>query len=104
MHAHTYIHICMHDTHKQSHTHTHTHTQLQVPFARFVTQQEISYLKRCTISRVFHESRVLGSHPREQYEGVFDIVVPSGGRLEVTGGPFTVPLILSPSTACYLML
>ena len=46
---------------------------------------DISYLKRYTISAVFRESKVLGSHPREQYECQFDIVTPNPGRSALWG-------------------
>lgn len=53
----------------------------RVPFARYVTHQDISYLKRYIISRTYRESKVLGSHPRELCECVFDIVSPNPGCL-----------------------
>ena len=37
----------------------------------------ISPTHRYTISPVYHESKVLGAHPREQFEAQFDIVTPS---------------------------
>ena len=53
---------------------------VQVPFARYVVQQDISYLKRFCISPVYKESKVLGFHPKEHLECQFDIVSPSQER------------------------
>ncbi|XP_064390621.1 eIF-2-alpha kinase GCN2-like isoform X2 [Halichondria panicea] len=59
----------------------HLPPNLRVPFARFVVQQGISYLKRYSIACVYRESRVLGFHPREHIECQFDIVSPSQDSL-----------------------
>lgn len=52
---------------------------LRVPFARYVYNHDITYLKRYTISRVFRENKLVGAHPREVLECAFDIITPSPG-------------------------
>jgi translation initiation factor 2-alpha kinase 4 len=50
----------------------------RLPLAHYLLhQQDLTYLKRYTISPVYNESKVLGAHPREQFEAQFDIVTPS---------------------------
>ena len=52
----------------------------QVPFARYVVQQNITYLKRYAISSVYRENKVQGFRPRECLECQFDIVSPTQAR------------------------
>ena len=49
------------------------------PYRYYTSPPHTSYCCvwcRYTISAVYHESKVLGSHPREQFEAQFDIVTP----------------------------
>uniref|UniRef100_A0A1B6C0L6 non-specific serine/threonine protein kinase n=1 Tax=Clastoptera arizonana TaxID=38151 RepID=A0A1B6C0L6_9HEMI len=55
---------------------------LRIPFARFLAQNPgITHIKRYAFERVFKERRVLGLHPRELNECVFDIVSTNTGNL-----------------------
>ncbi|XP_045185726.2 eIF-2-alpha kinase GCN2-like [Mercenaria mercenaria] len=47
---------------------------LRVPFARFITRTNTSYIKRYCIDRVYRRKKVGGFHPRELTECAFDIV------------------------------
>jgi len=48
---------------------------LRIPFARFIAHNPtISNLKRYSIDRVYRQRKVFGVHPRELYEGAFDII------------------------------
>jgi translation initiation factor 2-alpha kinase 4 len=49
---------------------------LTVPFARHVARQNITQLKRFTISRVYRQT-VMGGQPLQLYECDFDIISPS---------------------------
>ncbi|KAK5647909.1 hypothetical protein RI129_002801 [Pyrocoelia pectoralis] len=53
---------------------------LRVSFARFVAWNNITFLRRYAIERVYREKKVFGFHPRELYECAFDIVTPSPGN------------------------
>ncbi|KAJ8925528.1 hypothetical protein NQ315_009367 [Exocentrus adspersus] len=54
---------------------------LRVPFARYVAWNNITFLRRYSIERVYREKKVFGFHPRELYECAFDIVSPTQGNL-----------------------
>lgn len=57
---------------------------LRIPFARFLAQNPaITQIKRYAFERVFKERRVLGLHPRELHECVFDIVSPYPGMYKI---------------------
>ena len=47
---------------------------LRVPFARYIARNGIVHMKRFDIGCVYRDKRILGSHPKELYECVFDIV------------------------------
>ena len=47
---------------------------LRIPFARYVARKGIVQMKRFDIGCVYRVNRILGAHPREFYECVFDIV------------------------------
>ena len=52
---------------------------ITAPYRYYTSPPHTSYCCvwcRYTISAVYHESKVLGSHPREQFEAQFDIVTP----------------------------
>ena len=52
---------------------------ITAPYRYYISPPHTSYCCvwcRYTISAVYHESKVLGSHPREQFEAQFDIVTP----------------------------
>lgn len=50
---------------------------LQVPFARFISRSNVTWLKRYSIDYVFSERKLVGLHPKSSPELVFDIVTPS---------------------------
>lgn len=47
---------------------------LRVPFARYIARNSVVHMKRFDIGCVYRDKRILGSHPKELYECVFDIV------------------------------
>lgn len=47
---------------------------LRIPFARYIARNGIVHMKRFDIGCVYRDKRILGSHPKELYECVFDIV------------------------------
>ncbi|XP_041355156.1 eIF-2-alpha kinase GCN2-like [Gigantopelta aegis] len=47
---------------------------LRVPFAHYIARNNIHYLKRYSMERVYRERKPAGLHPREQTECSFDIV------------------------------
>nr|XP_006824933.1 PREDICTED: eukaryotic translation initiation factor 2-alpha kinase 4-like [Saccoglossus kowalevskii] len=47
---------------------------LRVPFARFIARNNVSYLKRYSIERVYRSRKLFGAHPKEMTECAFDIV------------------------------
>ena len=52
---------------------------ITAPYRYYISPPHTSYCCvwcRYTISAVYHERKVLGSHPREQFEAQFDIVTP----------------------------
>ena len=54
-------------------------SMITAPYRYYTSPPHTSYCCvwcRYTISAVYHESKVLGSHPREQFEAQFDIVTP----------------------------
>ncbi|KAK4885013.1 hypothetical protein RN001_001284 [Aquatica leii] len=53
---------------------------LRVSFARYVAWNNITFLRRYSIERVYREKKVFGFHPRELYECAFDIVTPTAGN------------------------
>ena len=52
----------------------------QVPFARYVSRNNITDLKRYSIERVYREKKIHGLHPRELTECAFDIITPNSAR------------------------
>ncbi|XP_023245579.1 eIF-2-alpha kinase GCN2 [Copidosoma floridanum] len=50
---------------------------LRAPFARYVAWNSIRKIRRYAIERVYRENKAhIGFHPRELYEGAFDIISP----------------------------
>lgn len=47
---------------------------LRIPFARYVARTGVVQMKRFDIGCVYRVNRILGAHPKELYECVFDIV------------------------------
>ena len=47
---------------------------LRIPFARYVARNGVCQMKRFDIGCVYRVNRILGAHPKELYECVFDIV------------------------------
>ena len=47
---------------------------LRLPFARYIARNNLIHMKRFDIGCVFRKERILGAHPKELYECVFDIV------------------------------
>ena len=47
---------------------------LRIPFARYVARNAVVHMKRFDIGCVYRVNRILGAHPKELYECVFDIV------------------------------
>ncbi|XP_065212792.1 eIF-2-alpha kinase GCN2 isoform X2 [Planococcus citri] len=55
---------------------------LRLSFARYLAQNpHITHMKRYTVDRVFRERRMLGVHPKENFECTFDIVSPNSSNL-----------------------
>lgn len=51
---------------------------LRLSFARYLAQNpHITHMKRYAIDRVFRERRMLGVHPKENFECTFDIISPN---------------------------
>ena len=50
---------------------------LRIPFARYIARNSIMNMKRFDIGCVYRASKILGAHPKELYECVFDIVTSS---------------------------
>ena len=47
---------------------------LRIPFARYVARMGVHQVKRFDVGCVYRADRILGAHPKELYECVFDIV------------------------------
>ena len=47
---------------------------LRLPFARYIARNNLIHMKRFDIGCVFRKERILGAHPKELYDCVFDIV------------------------------
>lgn len=47
---------------------------LRIPFARYVARNGVVQMKRFDVGCVYRVNRILGAHPKELYECVFDIV------------------------------
>ena len=54
---------------------------LRIPFARYIARNSIVHMKRFDIGCVYRDKRILGSHPKELYECVFDIVTSTSENL-----------------------
>lgn len=73
---------------------------LRLPFARFVSRNNISHLKRYSIERVFRPRKLDRAHPRELLECAFDIIVPiNSGLLPDAEAIYTVSEIISEFSA-----
>ncbi|KAF5288488.1 hypothetical protein FQA39_LY15417 [Lamprigera yunnana] len=53
---------------------------LRVSFARYVAWNNITFLRRYSIERVYREKKIFGFHPRELFECAFDIVTSTPGN------------------------
>ena len=47
---------------------------LRIPFARYVARKGVVQMRRFDVGCVYRVNRILGAHPKELYECVFDIV------------------------------
>ena len=54
---------------------------LQVPFARYLAKAKVCQLRRYCIEKVFYETRLRSSHPKEITMCSFDIVTPNTAGL-----------------------
>ena len=50
---------------------------LRIPFARYIARNGVVNMKRFDIGCVYRDTKILGAHPKELYECVFDIVTSS---------------------------
>ena len=50
---------------------------LRIPFARYIARNGVVNMKRFDIGCVYRDKKILGAHPKELYECVFDIVTSS---------------------------
>ena len=54
---------------------------LRIPFARYIARNGVVNMKRFDIGCVYRDKKILGAHPRELYDCVFDIVTSSSEDL-----------------------
>ncbi|KAL0969170.1 hypothetical protein UPYG_G00223410 [Umbra pygmaea] len=54
---------------------------LRMAFARFVARNNVTYIKRWSIERVFRPRKLDRAHPRELLECAFDVIVPFANSL-----------------------